>query len=153
MCSNHNFSSGHVWMWEVDYKEDWVLKSRCFWTVMWEKTPESPLDCKEIQPVHPKGNQSWVFTGRMDADAETPILWPPDEASLSINNSWSLLKLMSIESVMPSNHLILCHPFLLRPSIFISISLFQWVNSSYQVTKVLELEPQSFKWIFRTYFL
>ena len=72
------FSSSHIWMWELDYKESWVLKNWCFWTVVLEKTLESPLDSKEIQPVHPKGNQSWVFIGRTDAEAETPILWPPD---------------------------------------------------------------------------
>ena len=65
-------------MWELDYKESWVLKNWCFWTVVPEKTLESPLDCKEIKPVHPKGNQSWIFIGRTDAKAETPILWPPD---------------------------------------------------------------------------
>jgi len=64
-------------MWELDYKESWAPKNWCFWTVVLEKTPESPLDCKEIQPVHPKGDQSWVFIGRNDAKAETPILWPP----------------------------------------------------------------------------
>ena len=67
-----------VWMWELDYKESWVRKNRCFWIVVLEKTLESPLDCKEIQPVHPKGNQSWIFIGRTDAEGETPILWPPD---------------------------------------------------------------------------
>ena len=72
------FSSGHVWMWELDYKESWVPKNWCFWTVVLEKTLESPLDCTEIQPVHPKGDQSWVFIGRTDAEAETPVLWPPD---------------------------------------------------------------------------
>ena len=65
-------------MWELDCKEIWVLKNWCFWTVVLEKTFESPLDCKEIQPVHPKGNQSWIFIGRTDAKAETPVLWPPD---------------------------------------------------------------------------
>ena len=65
-------------MWEFDYKESWVLKNWCFWTVVLEKTLESPLDSKEIQPVHPKGNQSWIFIGRTDAEAKTPILWPPD---------------------------------------------------------------------------
>ena len=65
-------------MWELDYKESWVPKNWCFWTVALEKTVESPLDCKEIQPVHPKGNQSWIFIERTDAEAETPILWPPD---------------------------------------------------------------------------
>ena len=72
------FSSSHVWMWELDYKESWTLKNLCFWTVVLEKTLESPLDCKEIQPVHPKGNQSWIFNGRTDAEAEAPILWSPD---------------------------------------------------------------------------
>ena len=65
-------------MWELDYTETWALKNWYFWTVVLEKTLESPLDCKEIQPVHPKGNQSWIFIGRTDAEAETPILWPPD---------------------------------------------------------------------------
>ena len=77
----YGFSSGHVWIWELDYKESWALKNWCFWTVVLEKTLESPLDCKEIQPVHPKGDQSWVFTGRTDVEAETPILWPPDAKS------------------------------------------------------------------------
>ena len=63
-------------MWELDCKESWALKNWCFWTVVLEKTLESPLDCKEIQPVHPKGNQSWIFIGRTDPEAETPILWP-----------------------------------------------------------------------------
>ena len=75
---SYGFSSSHVCMWELDYKESWALKNWCFWTVVLEKTLESPLDCKEIQPAHPKGNQFWIFTGRTDAEAETPILWPPD---------------------------------------------------------------------------
>ena len=78
---SYGFSSGHVWMWELDSKESWVLKNRCFWTVVLEKTLESPLDCKEIQPVHPKADKSWVFIGRTDAEAETPRLWPPDAKS------------------------------------------------------------------------
>ena len=65
-------------MWELDYKEGWAPKNWCFWTVVLEKTLESPLDCKEIKPVNPKGNQSWLFIGRTDAEAETPLLWPPD---------------------------------------------------------------------------
>ena len=65
-------------MWEFDHKEAWAMKNWCFWTVVLEKTLESPLDCKEIQPVHPKGDQSWVFTGRTDAEAEAPTFWPPD---------------------------------------------------------------------------
>ena len=71
------FSSSHVWMWELDYKESWVLKNWCFWTVVLEKTLECPLDCKEIQPVHPKRDQSLIFIGSTDAEAEAPILWPP----------------------------------------------------------------------------
>ena len=72
------FFNSHVWMWELDYKESWALKNWCFWTVVLEKVLESPLDCKEIQPVHPKGNQSWIFICRTDAEAETPIFWSPD---------------------------------------------------------------------------
>ena len=74
----YGFSSGHVWMWVLDYKENWAPKNWCFWTVVLVKTLESPLDCKEIQPVHPKGNQSWIFIGRTDVQVETPVLWPPD---------------------------------------------------------------------------
>ena len=65
-------------MWELDHKESWVPKNRCFWIVVLEKTLEKPLDCKEIKPVNPQGNQSWIFIGRTDAEAEAPILWPPD---------------------------------------------------------------------------
>ena len=75
------FSSSHVWMWELDYKESWVPKNWCFWTVVLVKTLESLLDCKKIQPVHPKGDQAWVFIGRTDVEAETPIFWPPDAKS------------------------------------------------------------------------
>ena len=75
------FSNGHVWMWELDYKESLAQKNWCFWTVVLEKTLESPLDCKEIQQVCPKGDQSWVFIGRTDSETETPILWPPDVKS------------------------------------------------------------------------
>ena len=71
---SYGFSSGHVWMWELDYKESWAPKNWRFWTVVLEKTLEGPLDCKEVKPVHPKGNQSWIFIGRTDAGAETPIL-------------------------------------------------------------------------------
>ena len=78
---SYGFSNSHVWMWELYHKESWAPKNWCFWTVVLEKTLESPLDCKKIQPVHPKGNQSWVFIGRTDAEVETPILWPPDVKS------------------------------------------------------------------------
>ena len=77
----YGVSNGHVWMWELDCEESWVSKNWCFWTAVLEETLESTLDCKEIQPVHPKGDQSWVFIGRTDVEAETPILWPPDAKS------------------------------------------------------------------------
>ena len=80
--SSSSSSSSHVWMWELDHKESWVQKNWCFWTVLLEKTLENPLYCKEIQSVHPKGNQSWIFIGRTDAEAETPITWPPDAKNL-----------------------------------------------------------------------
>ena len=82
LCSqSYGFSSSHVWMWELDHKEGWVLKNWCFWTVVLEKTLESPLDCKEIKPVNPKGNQSWIFIGRAYAEAEAPVPGPLDAKS------------------------------------------------------------------------
>ena len=78
---SYGFPNSHVWIWELNYKESWVPKNWCFWTVVLEKTLESSLDCKEIQPVHPKGDHSWVFTGKIDVKAETPVLWPPDAKS------------------------------------------------------------------------
>ena len=83
---SYDFSSSHVWMWELDYKESWAPKNWCFWTVVLEKTLDSPLDCKEIQRVHSKGNQSWIFIGKTDAEAETPKLWPLDA------NKWPIGK-------------------------------------------------------------
>ena len=88
----YGFSSSHVWMWELDCKESWVLKNWCFWTVVLEKTLESPLDYKAIQPIHLKGDQFWIFSGW--TDAETPILWPPDVKNwligkdLDARNDW-----------------------------------------------------------------
>ena len=138
-------------MWKLDYKESRAPKNWCFWTVVLEKTLESPLDCKEIKTYNSKGNQPWIVIGRTDAEAETPILWPPDAKNWlhlenvvmlgkiegrrkrgqqrirwldGITNSRSLLKLISIESVMPCNHLILCRSPLLLPSIFTSIRVF-----------------------------
>ena len=90
---SYGFSISHVWMWELNYKESWAQKNWCFWTVVLEKTLESPLDCKEIQPVHPKGNQSWIVIGRIDAEAETPILWPPDGRIDSLEKTLMLGKL------------------------------------------------------------
>ena len=171
---SNGFSSSHVWIWELDHKESWAPKNWCFWITVLEKTLESLLNFKEIKPVNPKRNQSWIFIGRTDAEAETPILWPPDAKSRLIGKDpddgkdWRQEEkgttedemvvrhhqLMSIELVMPSNHLILCHP-LLMPSIFPSNTLIQWVGSSHQVTRVLELQLQlqSFQWIYRVDFL
>ena len=78
---SYGFPNSHVWMWELDFKESWVLKIWCFWIVVLEKTLESPLDCKEVQPIHPKGDQPWDFFERNDAKAETPVLWPPHAKS------------------------------------------------------------------------
>ena len=85
---SYGLSSSHVWMWELDYKESWVPKNWYFWIVVLEKTLESPLDNKEIKPVHPKGDQSWICIGRTDAEAETPILWPPDVKNWLIWRPW-----------------------------------------------------------------
>ena len=87
------FSSGHVWMWDLDYKESWAPKNWYFWTVVLEKTLENPLDCKESQPVHPKGNQSWIFIGRTDVEAETPILWLP------VGKSWLIWKTLILGKI------------------------------------------------------
>ena len=90
---SYGFSSSHVWMWELDHKEGWAPMNWCFWTVVLEKTFQSPLDWEEIQPVHPKGNQSWVFIGRTDVEAETPILWPPDA------KSWLIEKILMLGKI------------------------------------------------------
>ena len=81
---SYGFLSSHVWIWELDHKESWAQKNWCFWTVVLEKTLENPLECKKIKPVNPKGNQSWMFIGRTDTEAEALILWPPDMKSLLI---------------------------------------------------------------------
>ena len=78
---SYSFFSSHTWIWELDHKESWAPKNWCFWTVVLEKTLGSPLDCKELEPVHPKGDQSWMFIGRTDAETETPVLWSPDVKS------------------------------------------------------------------------
>ena len=75
---SYGFSTSYVWVWELDYNESWALKNWCFWTVVLEKTLESPLEWKELSSVHPKENQSWIFIERTDAEAKTPVLWPPD---------------------------------------------------------------------------
>ena len=106
----HGFSSSHVWMGHLDCKEGWVPKNWCFWSVVLEKALESPLDCREIQPFHPKGNQSWVFIGRTDAEAETPIIWPPDAKSWLIGkhpdagNDWGWEAKQTTEDEMVGWH-------------------------------------------------
>ena len=97
---SYGFSSSHVWMWELDYKESWAPKNWCFWTVELEKALESPLDCKEIQPVHPKGNQSWIFIGRINTEAEPPILWPPDAEPTHWKQPWCWERLKQEEKGM-----------------------------------------------------
>ena len=87
---SYSFSSSHERMWELDHKEGWVLKNWCFWTVVLEKMLESPLDCKEIKPVNLKGNQSWIFIGRTNAEAEAPILWSPIQRADSLENTLML---------------------------------------------------------------
>ena len=94
-CQSYGFSNSHVWMWELDYKESWVLKNWCFWTVVLEKTLESPLDCKEIQPVHPRGSQSWIFIVRTDVEAETPILGHLMRKTDSLKRPWCWERLKS----------------------------------------------------------
>ena len=97
---------------ELDYKESWVLKNWCFWTVLLEKTLESPLDCKEIQPVHPKGDQSWVFIGRTDVEAETLILWPPHAKSWLIWKDPDAGKDWRQEKGMTEDEMVECHHWL-----------------------------------------
>ena len=114
----YGFSSSHVWMWELDHKESWALKNWCFWTVVLEKTLESPMDCKEIQPVHPKGDQSWGFIGRTDVEAETQIFWPPDVKSWlfwkdpDVGKDWRQEeKRMAEDEVVRWHHLLSEHEF------------------------------------------
>ena len=169
-------------MWELDYKESWVLKNWCFWTVVLEKTLESPLDCKEIKLVHPKGNQSWIFIGRTDAEAETPIFWPPDAKNWLIGKGPDAGKdWRQEEKGTTEDEMVGCHHQLkdlaqthvhhvgdaIQPSHPLSSpsppsfnlsqhqGLFQWVTSSHQLAKVLELQLQNqySQWIFRIDFL
>ena len=108
----YGFSSSHVWMWELYYKESWVPKNWCFWTVVFEKTLESPMDCKEVQPVHPKGGQSWVFIGRTDIEAETPILWPLDANNWLFWKDWGQEKKgMTEDEMVGWHHWLNAHEF------------------------------------------
>ena len=104
-------------MWELYYKESWALMTWCFWTVVLEKVLESPLDCREIQPVHPKGNQSWVFIGRTDVEAETPIFWPPDAKSWliwkdsDVGKDWRQEKGTTEDEIVGRHHQLNGHEF------------------------------------------
>ena len=109
---SYGFSSSHVWMWELDYRESWA-QNWCFWTVVLEKTLESPLGCKEIQLVNPKGNQSWIFIGRTDAEAETPIFWPPDAKNWVIGKDPDSVKdWRQEEKGTPEDEMVGCHHWL-----------------------------------------
>ena len=107
---SYDFSSTHVWKWELDYKESWAPKHWSFWTGVLERTLESPLDCKEIQPVHPKGNQSWIFIGRTEASVDTPSIWPPDAKNWLIwkdpdaGKDWRQEEKRTIEDEMVGSH-------------------------------------------------
>ena len=122
---SYGFSSGHVWMWELDCEESWVPKNWCFWTVVLEKTLEGLLDRKEIQPVHSKRNQSWMFIGSTDVEAETPILWPPDSKSWLIwkdpdaEKDWGQEEKGTTEDEMVGRHhrLITGHEFEQAPGV------------------------------------
>ena len=112
------FSSSLIWMWDSDYKESWAPKNWCFWTVLLEKTLERPLDCKEIQPVHSKGDHSWVFIGRTDVEAQNPKLWPPDVKScitwkdLDAGKDWGQLeKVMTEDDMVGWHHWLNGHEF------------------------------------------
>ena len=117
LSQGYGFPSAHVWVWELDYKESWVLKNWCFWTVVLEETLESPLDCKEIQPVHPKGDQSWVFIGRTDVEAETPIFWLPYVKNwfiwkdLDAGKDWGQEKGMTEDKMVGWHHWLDGHEF------------------------------------------
>ena len=114
---SYGFSTSHVWMWKLDYIESWVPKNWCFWTVVLEKTLESPLDCKEMQSVHPKGDQSWILIGRTDTEAETPILWPSDAKNWLIRKDpdagkdWRQEKGMTEDEMVGWHHRLNGHEF------------------------------------------
>ena len=109
---SYGFSSSHVWMWDLDHKESWALKNWCFWTVVLEKTLESPLDCRKNKPVNPKGNQSWIFTGRTDAEAEALILWLPDAKNWLIGKDLDAQDWRQEEKGMTEDEMVGWHPWL-----------------------------------------
>ena len=106
---SYSFSSSYVWMWELDHKSGWTLKNWCFWTVVLEKSFESPLDCKEIQPVNPKRNQSWIFIGKTHAKGKAPILWPPDVKNWLLRKDSDAGKVSRQEKWMAKDEMVECH--------------------------------------------
>ena len=124
---SYSFSSSRVWMWELDHKEGWAPKKWCFWTVVLEKTLESPLDCKVIKPVHPKGKQFRIFIGRTDAKSKTPILWPPD------GKNWLIWKDLDAGISSLSHSVIFLYFFLhwLLKKAFLSLLAILW-NSAFR---------------------
>ena len=120
---SYGFPSSCVWVWELDYKESWALKNCCFWTAVLEKTLKSPLACKEILQVNPKGNQSWIYIGRTDAEAETPILWPPDMKNWLIGRDpdagedWRREKGMTEDKMVGWHHQLNRHEFEQTPGV------------------------------------
>ena len=142
---SYGFSSGHVWMWELDYKESWVPRNWCFWTVVLEKTLESPLDCKEIQPVHSEGDLPWVFIGRTDAEAETPILRPPDmknwliEKDPDAGKDWRLEeKGMTEDEMIGWHHWLDWHQFEQSPGVGDVVSCSPWGHKDSDTTEWLK---------------
>ena len=126
---SYGFSSSHIWMWELDHKESWAPKNWCFWTVVLEKTLDCPLDCKEIQPVHLKGNQSWIFIGRTDAEAETPILWPPDVKSWLIWKDPDAGKVWRWEEKgMTEDEMVGCYHWLNGHEFFVNTGIWWWTG-------------------------
>ena len=113
----YGFSRSHVWMWEFDYKKSWTLKNWCFWTVVLEKTLESPMDCKEIKPVNLKGNQPWILIGKTDAEVETSILWTPDGKNWlfvkdpDAGKDWRQEKWMTVDEIFWWHHQLNGHEF------------------------------------------
>ena len=105
----YGFYSSHVWMWELDHEESWVLKNWCFWTVVLEKTRESPFNCQEIKSINPKGNQSWIFIGRTDTESEAPLLWPPYAKYWLIGKDNDAGRYGRPENVMTEDEMVGCH--------------------------------------------
>ena len=126
---SYGFSSSHVWMWELDHKDSWTPKNQCFWTVVLKKTLESPLDSKEIKLVHPKGNQSWMFIGRTDAEAEAPILRPPDAKILLIGKDPDAGKDWRQEEMgMTEDEMVGWHDWLYRDEFEVSSGSWCWTG-------------------------